>query len=549
MSKLAALIFFIFLLNIPFVSGQTETTVYWDSPRGQSTDKLLGMNIRKGADPAVAQDVYYQDGISYIAPQLVRLNTGEISRDSIPNLPGWVNTAEKKWDAGKIEKVLASFDAELLQKMLINIDRWPSWMDEDKDDKLDETRYDDYAEWCAELVRIVNMEQDWNIPYWTPFSECEDNVLNGASGLAQIYNKCAAAMKKADPSIKVGGGEFKQGWNNDLLDIFIRDTKEHLDFFTYHHHITIDNYTPIADIFSDASSIAGLGSSIKSTLDRYGLENIPLWISEYNLIWSQEYDLQVDYQRSSKEGVFNALVLKYLAERGKVDGCTLWNDVDINYGVMDENFEPGPTAHLMRLKNMYLVGTPVKTYSQNINLLNLFAVQATGHRAVLLMNLSDMPQTVDLNFGGWQPEESTYDLYSITGQIYDSTRIYADKNFGQNMNIDAYSLLLINFKTQTGITAEKAEEKLPEFFELSPPFPNPFNQTTIIQFSVNESQPVKVLLYNARGQLIREIFQGWAEGKLKYTASIDGSELASGQYQLYLLGVDYSTSRSLTLIK
>ncbi|MBN2410637.1 T9SS type A sorting domain-containing protein [candidate division KSB1 bacterium] len=549
MNKFVTLIFFILLLYISLVFGQIETTVYWDSPRGQSTEKLLGMNIRNGLDLAVAEDKYYQDGIFYISPQLIRLHAGEISRDSKHYGQGWINTEEKKWDAMKIEKVLVSFDPGFLEKMLINIDRWPSWMDADKDDKLDENRYDDYATWCADLVRIVNMEQDWNIPYWTPFNECEDNVLNGASELALIYNKCAAAMKKADPSIKVGGGEFKNGWNNDLLDTFIKDTKEHLDFFTYHHNITGDINTLVADIFNEASSIAGLGSSIKSKLDNYGLENIPLWISEYNVILSPEYDPQNEFHSSSKGAVFNALVLKYLAERGKVDGCTLLNDGDFNYGVMDETFELRPTAHLMRLKNMYLVGTPVKTSSQNLNLISLFAVQATGHRSILLINLSDMPQTVNLNFWGWQPEEITYDLYSITGQIYDSTRIYTDNNFGQNMNIDAYSLLLMNFKTQTGITVEKKEEELPDFFELSPPFPNPFNQTTIIQFSVNESQPVKVLLYNARGQLIREIFQGWAEGKLKYTASIDGSDLASGQYQLYLLGVDYSTSRSLTLIK
>jgi len=548
-NKFFTLAFFILLLYVPFVSGQIETTVYWDSPRGQSSEKLLGMNIWKGLDPAVAEDEYYQDGIFYISPQLIRLHAGETNQDSKQHGRGWINTAEKQWNAEKVEKVLASFDPEYHKNMLINIVRWPSWMDTDQDDKLDANQYDAYAKWCADLVKIVNIDQNQGIPYWTPFNEAEDNILDGAQGLAMIYNKCATAMKKTDPLIKVGGGEFKHGWNNDLLDTFIERTKNNLDFFTYHHYITGDENITVDEIYSSASSVAGLGTSIRSKLDRYGLEKIPLWISKYNVFWSREFDQQRGFQRSSKGAVFNALVLKYLAERGKVDGCTLWNDCDFNYGVMDEDFEFRPTAHLLRLKNLYLIGTPVKTSSQNINLLNIFAVQATGHRSVLLINLSDMPQTVNLNFRGWQSEEITYDLYSITDQIFDSTRIYTDNNFGQNIYIEAYSLLLLKFKTQTGIMTKKAEEELPEFFELSPPFPNPFNQTTIIQFSVNESQPVKVLLYNARGQLIQEIYQGWAEGMLKYTASIDGSELASGQYQLYLLGVDYSTSRSLTLIK
>ncbi len=297
---------------------------------------------------------------------------------------------------------------------------------------------------------------------------------------------------------------------------------------------------PVADISSGASSMAGLGSSIRSKLDNYGPEHIPLWISEYNVFRSWEFDQLRGFQRGSKGAVFNALVLKCLAERGKVDGCTLWNDCDFNYGVMDGDYEFRPTAHFMRFKNLYLVGASVKTSSQKINLENFFAVQTTVSRSVLLINLSGNSQTVNLNFWGWQPEEISYDLRSITGQNYDSTRTNGDNNFGQKIDIEACSLLFLNFKTQTGNTAEKAEEELPEYFELSPPFPNPFNQTTIIQFSVNKSQTVRVLLNNARGQLIREIHQGWAEGLLKYTASIDVSELASGQYQLYVLGGRFS---------
>jgi len=436
-NKFFTLAFFILLLYVPFVSGQIETTVYWDSPRGQSSEKLLGMNIWKGLDPAVAEDEYYQDGIFYISPQLIRLHAGETNQDSKQHGRGWINTAEKQWNAEKVEKVLASFDPEYHKNMLINIVRWPSWMDTDQDDKLDANQYDAYAKWCADLVKIVNIDQSQGIPYWTPFNEAEDNVLDGAQGLAVIYNKCAAAMKKADPSIKVGGGEFKHGWNNDLLDTFIERTKNNLDFFTYHHYITGDENITVDEIYSSASSVAGLGTSLRSKLDRYGLEKIPLWISKYNVFWSREFDQQRGFQRSSKRAVFNALVLKYLAERGKVDGCTLWNDCDFNYGVMDGDFEFRPTAHLLRLKNLYLIGTPVKTSSQNINLLNIFAVQATGHRSVLLINLSDMPQTVNLNFRGWQPEEITYDLHSITDQIYDSTRIYTDNNFGQNIYTEA----------------------------------------------------------------------------------------------------------------
>ncbi|MEF3695054.1 MAG: T9SS type A sorting domain-containing protein, partial [Candidatus Cloacimonadota bacterium] len=65
-------------------------------------------------------------------------------------------------------------------------------------------------------------------------------------------------------------------------------------------------------------------------------------------------------------------------------------------------------------------------------------------------------------------------------------------------------------------------------------FPNPFNPTTSIQYSVVEEAAVRINVYNLRGQLISKVFDGsMAPGTHTATwngVADNGSELSSGIY-------------------
>ncbi|HPG38821.1 MAG TPA: hypothetical protein PLP19_13905 [bacterium] len=545
MNKFVTILYILVLFYSNTLDAQIETTVYWNTPKGQASERLLAMTISRGADPEVAGDYSYRDQLDVIAPPFIRLFAAETRLDSRQYEQGWVITAAKKWDAKKIQAVLSAYPDRYKKQLLITIAGWPSWMDRDNDSILDADQTDAYSDWCARLVKIVNIEQGWDIPYWTPFHEAEDKIENGAAGLAGLYRKCAAAMKRVDLSIKVGGGEFNHAWDNDFLDTFIINTRGQLDFFTYHHTIIADKNKPESVIQDGAAALAGLGSSIRDKLNRHGLDAIPLWITGYNMVFPGDRDPL----RGSKEAVFHALVLKYLAERGKVDGCNLWTDCDNQTGLMSNDYKPRPVSRLLALKNRYLTGSPVKTTSQKPAAVNLFAVENKDYKSVLLINHSADLQIVDLMFDGWLPDGSSYDVFTITADKFDSTNRVTGMNLGKNIVMPAYSLLLLNFAARTTILEMTDKPEIPASCELSPAFPNPFNSTAVIQFSVVESQNVKLLLVNARGQLLQELYQGWAQGGLTYTAGIDGSKLASGQYQVYLMGDEISATRSLTLIR
>ena len=85
-------------------------------------------------------------------------------------------------------------------------------------------------------------------------------------------------------------------------------------------------------------------------------------------------------------------------------------------------------------------------------------------------------------------------------------------------------------------------------FILYPNFPNPFNPSTTIHFSLNKDQLVSLNIYNLRGQLVETIINK----KLKMGShSIDwnASEYASGMYIYQLQSIDNSVSQKMVLMK
>jgi hypothetical protein len=81
---------------------------------------------------------------------------------------------------------------------------------------------------------------------------------------------------------------------------------------------------------------------------------------------------------------------------------------------------------------------------------------------------------------------------------------------------------LTRAETTPGLLAEPLEQVLAS--------PNPFANSTTIDFSLSQSDRYSVTLYDSKGRRIRVIRQGWAEAGVHNTIRIDGTHLASGLY-------------------
>jgi len=107
----------------------------------------------------------------------------------------------------------------------------------------------------------------------------------------------------------------------------------------------------------------------------------------------------------------------------------------------------------------------------------------------------------------------------------------------------------VRFFRRAALTSDDSNPVgLPLTFELHPNYPNPFNPTTVIRYSLPEGQNVQLRLYSVTGRLVRTLQQVYmSAGIHEYT--LEASDLPSGVYYVTISGSSASKSIPITLIK
>lgn len=91
-------------------------------------------------------------------------------------------------------------------------------------------------------------------------------------------------------------------------------------------------------------------------------------------------------------------------------------------------------------------------------------------------------------------------------------------------------------------------EVIPTQFELSQNFPNPFNPSTTIRFSLPKETQLKINLYNMLGELLETIAEGtYQTGYHKVT--VNANNLPSGMYIYRIESNDFVQTKKMMLVK
>jgi len=88
----------------------------------------------------------------------------------------------------------------------------------------------------------------------------------------------------------------------------------------------------------------------------------------------------------------------------------------------------------------------------------------------------------------------------------------------------------------------------PRSFELADLYPNPFNPSTQISFSLPINDFVKLSAYDVRGNEVDVIFEG-AQGVGQHSYTWNASSLPSGVYYIRLQAGELITSQKALLVK
>ena len=132
----------------------------------------------------------------------------------------------------------------------------------------------------------------------------------------------------------------------------------------------------------------------------------------------------------------------------------------------------------------------------------------------------------------------------------------AEKGFYRIKDAIDGSLLNVVMKNDQPVTITDPNIKtilvegatVPKAFELMQNYPNPFNPSTTIRYAIAEPVKVKLVVYNAVGQKVKELVNSEQEVGY-YSVEFNASNLASGMYLIRLETPKYTKTIKALLIK
>lgn len=434
---------------VSYAQTSVALNVNWRADRKANDAQTYQINTWDAINPSTATNASYLANLTTLKPGMVRVHAYEMY-STTNTAKRWVNTTTQTWDAAKIVQVytaIRSKSADFMQ----NIPNWPSWMDVNNDGLLDDgtisgttDQRQNYANFCASLVKILNVDNNFQVKYWEVLNEKEGLYGWGNAAYAEIYNRCANAMKAIDPTIIVGGPAITQPYpyssQETALKSWILATKANLGFFSYHNYAT-GGANPSSDYLYDGAGLIGARATwARGLLTSQGVATtVPVYIGECNIFYDYTLDQSTQYMRGMLGGSFTALVIKAVGENPDARGVQFWNDKDGTFGFMNDSYGLRASGRVLALANEHLVGTSVGVTTADKTQLNLYAVKSTNgtKKAVLLVNTSDVAisgggsapgtaYTAALTFSDAWPAPSTssaYTVYTISALTSDTASL------------------------------------------------------------------------------------------------------------------------------
>ena len=159
------------------------------------------------------------------------------------------------------------------------------------------------------------------------------------------------------------------------------------------------------------------------------------------------------------------------------------------------------------------------------------------------LGLDPRPQTGSPTWGGGGtiPDDGFYSQVDYVGA------------FGSELWTSGWTFLSAASISPNEIATVIAEESalsaaVPNAYTLNQNYPNPFNPSTTIAYAIPADGHVELTLFNALGQQVGMLAEGWRMAG-SYSVAVDASDLSAGAYFYRLRAGDQVLHRKMTLLK
>jgi len=149
----------------------------------------------------------------------------------------------------------------------------------------------------------------------------------------------------------------------------------------------------------------------------------------------------------------------------------------------------------------------------------------------------DLVLTFSTNETGIKPRDASATMTGLTsgGQQFVGTDAIRTCQMGRGL-------------AEQEVIEQSREDGSPKEYRLERNFPNPFNPSTVIRYSLPASAIVRLTIYNSLGQIVAEPVNGNQEAGY-HEVRFDGSGLASGAYFYRIQAGSYTAMMKMLLVK
>lgn len=129
------------------------------------------------------------------------------------------------------------------------------------------------------------------------------------------------------------------------------------------------------------------------------------------------------------------------------------------------------------------------------------------------------------------------------------------KNYSVSNNFYKYEIVFQGLSTANEITSVNVSaDKIPLKYKLNNAYPNPFNPSTNLSFSLPQASKVRLTIFNSVGEVINKLVDGkmFAEGTYTYKwngTNQENQKVSSGIYFYTLDSEDYRKTKKMILMK
>ena len=360
---------------------------------------------------------------------------------------------------------------------------------------------------------------------WVPGGDAEQQTDFGDQG----YSEFAEYLGGLCPGVATDGDYIYMVDEN-----YITDNEPNADFYIYDFDGTMISEIDISPWWSSPDDLSG-GGQMNGGPNVFSQRNGRMFLSSNGSCLVQMVDPSA------------------FLESDDIEDFIVWGNDNGDY-TLDRNFEE--TAERAWVCNDYNSGVFKECAAEDDNL--FFTANAYDAGAVSFGLIG--PDGTGFGYyafsgetAGWKMGQMFLDNDTPYDGIYTDNRQAGGTHYqegGWQANEYTSGLYFVGHDSINGVitNAVDVEDAAPVAFTVEQNIPNPFNPTTTINYSLAQAGDVAVEVYNAAGQNIATLVNGFTEAG-KHSVVWDASAYSSGVYFYTVKTSNVSKTMKMTLLK